>query len=203
MTPESWLAYVLASLAFAVVPGPTVTVILANALRYGTRAGLMNVAGTVSGGLIWLVVASLGLSAMISVMGTWFELLRLAGAAYLVWLGIRLLRSNGDLAVAAERARPGGSFFLQGFVVILSNPKVLVLFGAIIPPFLPKDGNPVIWTFVLGLVFIAIATTSDATYAVAAGRARTWLQRRRIRALEIVSGCLLTAGGVWMALKGA
>jgi len=202
MTPETWAAFALASLAFAIVPGPTVTVILANALRYGPRAGLMNVAGTVSGGLIWLVVASLGLSAMVSVMGAWFDLLRWAGAAYLVWLGIRLLRSNGDLAVGAARARPGGSFFLQGFVVILSNPKVLVLFGAIIPPFLPKGGDPVVWTFVLGLVFIAIATTSDATYAVAAGRAGNWLQRSRIRALEIVSGCLLTAGGVWMALKG-
>jgi threonine/homoserine/homoserine lactone efflux protein len=202
VTLDAWLTFCAASLALAVVPGPTVTVILANALRYGTRAGLMNVLGTQAGVAVWLVIASAGLSAMIAVMGAWFDLLRWVGAAYLIWLGIKFLRSNGDLAVAVDRARPRGSFFLQGLVVILSNPKMLVVFGALIPPFVPRDGNPVAATFLLGLTFAIIAATTDTCYAVAAGRARHWLSRSRIRVIEVCSGGFLTAGGVWMALKG-
>lgn len=198
---DNWLAFCAASLALAVVPGPTVTVIIANSLRHGARAGLANVLGTQAGVALWLGIATLGLTAMIEVMGAWFDLLRYAGAAYLVWLAIRLFRSKGDLAVAAERARPGGSFFLQGFVVILSNPKMLVLFGALIPPFLPRDGHPAAATLVLGLTFAAIACATDCLYALAAGKARDWFSRSHVRGLELVSGCFLAAGGIWMAAK--
>jgi threonine/homoserine/homoserine lactone efflux protein len=135
-------------------------------------------------------------------MGTWFEVLRWAGAAYLVWLGIKMFLSKGDLAVAVDRARPRGSFFLQGFVVIMSNPKMLVLFGAMIPPFLSKDGSLMQQTLLLGFTFMAIAAVGDTLYALLAGKAGAWLSRSRIRAIEIVSGICLTAGGVWMALRG-
>jgi len=202
MNIDSYLAFCAASVALAVVPGPTVTVIIANALRYGTRAGLMNVLGTQAGVVLWLVIAVLGLNAMIAVMGVWFDALRYIGAAYLIWLGYKLFRSKGDLAVAVDRARPRGSFFLQGFVVILSNPKMLVLFGALIPPFLTRGGNTGQETLILGLTFAVIAAASDTLYALAAGRAGGWLSRSRIRAIEIVSGFFLTAGGAWMALKG-
>jgi homoserine/homoserine lactone efflux protein len=202
MTVDSYLAFCLASLALAVVPGPTVTVIIANALRYGARAGLMNVAGTQAGVVIWLIIAALGLNAAIVLMGAWFDLLRYIGAAYLIWLGVRLLRSNGNLAVAVDRARPYGSFFLQGFVVILSNPKMLVLFGMLIPPFLSGDGDPMRQTLLLGLTFAVIAAASDTFYALAAGQAGGWLSRSRIRVIEVVSGLFLMSGGVWMALRG-
>jgi homoserine/homoserine lactone efflux protein len=202
MTLDVWLAFCLASVALAIVPGPTVTVIIANSLRYGARAGLMNVAGTQAGAVIWLAIAALGLQALIAVLGVWFDALRYAGAAYLIWLGIKLLRSKGDLAVASDRARPQGSFFLQGFVVILSNPKMLVLFGALIPPFLSKGGNAGQETLILGVTFAVIAAVSDSLYALAAGRAGAWMTRSRIRAVEILSGIFLTAGGAWMALRG-
>lgn len=202
MTYDGYVAFCLASTALAVVPGPTVTVVIANALRFGTRAGLMNVAGTQAGVVLWLAVAVLGLNALIEVMGIWFDALRYGGAAYLIWLGVRLFRSNGDLAVATERARPKGSFFLQGFVVILSNPKMLVLFGALIPPFLTRGGNSGQETLVLGLTFAGIASVSDTLYALAAGRAGAWLSRSRIRMIEVASGVFLTAGGAWMALRG-
>jgi homoserine/homoserine lactone efflux protein len=203
MTWETYLAFCAASLALAVVPGPTVTVILANSLRYGTRAGMMNVLGTQAGVAIWLMIAAVGLTAAIAVMGVWFDLLRFVGAAYLVWLGIRLWRSNGDLAVAADRARPGGSFFWQGFVVILSNPKMLVLFGALIPPFLSRGGNALHETLLLGLSFAVIAAATDTVYALLAGQAGSWLSRSRIRVVEMVSGTFLIVGGVWMALSGS
>lgn len=202
MSYESFFAFCVAAAALALVPGPTVTVIIANSLRYGSRAGLLNVAGTQAGFVIWLGIAAMGLGAAIKLMGTWFDVLSWAGAAYLVWLGIKMLLSKGDLAVAVDRARPHGSFFLQGFVVIISNPKMLVLFGAMIPPFLSKDGNMMQQTLLLGFTFMVIAAVGDTLYALMAGKAGQWLSRSRIRAIEIVSGVCLTAGGVWMALRG-
>jgi homoserine/homoserine lactone efflux protein len=202
MTYETYFAFCLAALALALVPGPTVTVIIANSLRYGSRAGLMNVLGTQAGVVIWLAIAAAGLGAAIQIMGVWFDVLRWVGAAYLVWLGIKLLRSNGDLAMALDRARPRGSFFLQGFVVIMSNPKMLVLFGALIPPFLSKGGDVVRETMLLGITFMVIAAAGDTLYSLLAGRAGAWLSRSRIRAIEIASGICLAGGGVWLALKG-
>jgi threonine/homoserine/homoserine lactone efflux protein len=191
MTLESYIAFCAAAAALAFVPGPTVTVIIANSLRFGTRAGMMNVAGTQAGFLVWLGIAALGLGAAIEVMGIWFDVLRYAGAAYLVWLAIKLFRSKGDLAIAVDRARPHGSFFLQGLIVIISNPKMLVLFGAMIPPFIVPGGDP-----------MAIAGVGDTLYALMAGKAGSFLSRSRIRALEIASGCFLMGGGIWMALRG-
>ena len=202
MTLESYIAFCAAAAALALVPGPTVTVIIANSLRYGTRPGLMNVAGTQAGFLIWLGIAALGLTAAIDMMGMWFDALRYAGAAYLVWMAIKLFRSKGDLAVAVDRARPHGSFFLQGFIVIISNPKMLVLFGAMIPPFIVAGSEPMRQILLLGFTFMVIALAGDTLYAMMAGKAGAWLSRSRIRALEIASGCFLLGGGIWMALRG-
>ncbi len=201
MSYESYLTFCVAAIALALVPGPTVTVIIANSLRYGAKAGLMNVLGTQAGFVIWLALATAGLNAALQIMGVWFDVLRWAGAAYLVWLGIKLFMSKGDLAMAVDRARPRGSFFLQGFVVIISNPKMLVLFGAMIPPFLSNGGNVTRETLLLGLTFMVIAAAGDTAYAFLAGKAGAWLSRSRIRTIEIVSGICLTAGGIWLALR--
>jgi len=202
VTLDSYLAFCAAATALALVPGPTITVIVANSLRYGHRAGLMNVIGTQAGFVIWLAIAALGLGAAIQVMGLWFDVLRYAGAAYLIWLAVKLFRSRGDLAVAVDRARPHGSFFLQGFIVIMSNPKMLVLFGAMIPPFITPGSEPVRQILLLGGTFMAIAAAGDCAYALLAGKAGSFLSRSRIRALEIISGCFLMGGGIWMALRG-
>jgi homoserine/homoserine lactone efflux protein len=202
MSTDSFIAYVLAATALALVPGPTVTVIIANSLKHGTRAGLGNVLGTQAGLVIWLTIAALGLGAAIKVMGIWFDALRYTGAAYLVWLGIKLFMSKGDLAVATDRTMPKGSFFLQGFVVNMSNPKMLVLFGALIPPFIPQGEDVTKFTLLLGLLFAAIAVTGDTVYALMGGGAGAWLSQRRIRAIEIFSGCCLVGGAAWMVAKG-
>ena len=202
MEHASFYAFMLAAAALAIVPGPTVTVIIANSLKHGTRAGLLNVLGNQIGLVVWLVIAALGLGAAIQVMGVWFDLLRYVGAAYLIWLGIKLFRSKGDLAVATERARPNGSFLLQGLVVNLSNPKMLVLFAALIPPFIPHGADVMTSTLQLGATFAVIAGISDSAYAILAGRAGKWLSRKRIRILEIVSGSCLIGGAAWMVLKG-
>jgi homoserine/homoserine lactone efflux protein len=201
MTLEAYIAFTLACILIVIVPGPTVTVIIANSLRHGARAGLLNVAGTQAGLLIWLAVAVLGLASAIEFMGVWFDVLRIAGAAYLVWLGIKLIRSKGEL-LAAERSRPHGSFFLQGLMVILSNPKVLLVFGALIPQFIVPEGDYVRQLMFLGVTFMVVATIFDSLYAFLAGGAGAWLSRTRIRAIETVSGLCLIGGGVWLALRG-
>ncbi len=201
MDHSTLLAFVIPASALAIVPGPTVTVIIANSLKHGARAGLLNVVGTQIGVVIWLAIAALGLGAALELMGVWFDVLRYVGAAYLIWMGIKLFRSKGDLAAATERSRPKGSFLLQGLVVILSNPKMLVLFGALIPPFIPRGADVMISTLELGGLFAAIALLSDSTYAILAGGAGRWLSRKRIRLLEIISGSCLIGGAVWMVAK--
>jgi homoserine/homoserine lactone efflux protein len=201
MTLEAYIAFCLAAIAIVIVPGPTVTVVIANSLKYGQRAGLLNVAGTQAGLVVWMVIAILGLASAITLMGVWFDVVRIAGAAYLIWLGIKLVRSKGEL-LAAAATPPKGGFFLQGFMVILSNPKVLLVFGALIPQFISPNGDYLNQLILLGLTFMIIATVFDSLYAFAAGNAGSWLSHSRVRFVEVSSGLCLIGGGIWLALRG-
>lgn len=201
MTLEAYIAFCIAAIAIVIVPGPTVTIVIANSLKHGARAGLLNVAGTQAGLVVWMAIAIAGLASAITYMGVWFDVLRIAGAAYLIWLGIKLVRSKGQLAAAAATA-PRGGFFFQGFVVILSNPKVLLVFGALIPQFISKDGDYLNQLILLGLSFMVIATVFDSLYAFAAGNAGSWLSQKRVRFVEVSSGLCLIGGGLWLALRG-
>ena len=201
MTLEAYIAFCLAAIAIVIVPGPTVTVVIANSLKYGQRAGLLNVAGTQAGLVVWMAVAILGLASAISFMGVWFDVIRIAGAAYLIWLGIKLVRSKGEI-LSASASVPKGGFFLQGFVVILSNPKVLLVFGALIPQFISPNGDYMNQLLLLGVTFMVVATVFDSLYALAAGNAGSWLSKSRVRFVEVSSGLCLIGGGLWMALRG-
>lgn len=199
----SWAAYVtfiLACTAIIIVPGPTVTVIIANSLRHGPSAGLRNVLGTQMGLVVWLTIAILGLQAVIHSMGVFYDGLRLLGAAYLVWLGVKLWRSKGAL-MQAKAEPPRGGFVLQGFLIILSNPKVLVVFGALIPQFADPNIEFTRNVIFLGLTFMALSTFFDAAYAFLAGSLGRALSRGRVRAVELASGAFLIGGGLWLALK--
>ena len=129
--------------------------------------------------------------------------MRLAGGSYLIWLGYKLLRSDGDLGGSEGEAptRADGSYFWQGFFVILSNPKVLLFFGAFLPQFISPDGNAGLQTLFLGLIFIVLATFLDSLYAVAAGRVGAVLTRRNVRVVEISGGSMMIGGGMWLALS--
>lgn len=203
MTLEIYLTYVAACALIAIVPGPSVTVIIANSLSYGTRAGLSNVAGTQAGLTIMIGVLVVGLASIIETMSWWFDWLRLAGAAYLVWLGYKLIRSSGSLEADAARSAPRGGFFLQGFVVVLSNPKALLFFGAFIPQFVDPTGDYVLQVILLGATFMTVATITDGAYAVLCGGAGAFLTRQRIKLLSRISGGFLIGGGVWLALTRA
>ncbi|MEM1377859.1 MAG: LysE family translocator [Pseudomonadota bacterium] len=201
---QTLLTFTLACIAIIVVPGPTVTVIIANSLRKGAAAGLMNVAGTQAGLAIMIAILALGLQTIVAFMGEAFFYLKLIGAAYLIWLGVQLWRSNGSLADPDENATKARSLqghFWQGFFVIWSNPKALFFFGAFIPQFVVPEGSAAIQTVVLGGIFMLCATVFDALYALAAGKTGGWLSRSNIRILERVSGTALIGGGIWMAMS--
>lgn len=202
MTHAAYLTYVLVCIALALAPGPTVTVIVANALRLGAKAGVAITGGTIIGMLLWLIAATIGLSAITGTNSMVFMILRYAGAAYIIWLGIRLLRSNNSFESGASGKDNFASLAAQGFAVILSNPKMLVLYGVIIPPLLPGFSSATIGTLILGGTFVAAATICDLAYAFAAGRAGAWLmQRSHLRTIEIVSAVFLISAGLWLAFR--
>src|SRR5207247_586667 len=201
MTIEIYLAYVLACILIAIVPGPTVTVIVANSLAHGTRAGLLNVAGTQLGLGLMMAILIVGLSSVIAAMSWLFDWLRIAGAIYLVYLGWKLLRAPDALADTSKATTPRGGFFLQGFLVMMSNPKGLFWFGAFIPQFVDPKGNYVAQIALLGVTAMIVAIFSDGAYAVLTGRAGAFLTKKKVRLVSRLSGGFLIGGGVWLALS--
>jgi homoserine/homoserine lactone efflux protein len=200
MSLELYFAYVAACILVAIIPGPMVALVVANSLSHGPRAGLANVAGSQLGLAIMIGVLVVGLSSVIATMGVWFDWLRFAGALYLVWIGIKMLRAAGGSLETVTIAAPRGGFFLQGFLVMMSNPKVLLFFGAFIPQFVRMEGDTNAQIVLLGVTAMVVAMVSDGMYAVLSGRVGRMLSRGRLRALSVASGLCLIGGGVWMAL---
>ncbi|QDZ10098.1 LysE family translocator [Devosia ginsengisoli] len=196
------IPYLGACFLLAIVPGPTVTVIVANALARGTGAGLAIVAGTQAGFFVMTVVVALGMQALVAFMGWAFDWIKLIGAAYLVWLGWKMWRSNGELGTGSvERTKSRRGMAVEGFLVILSNPKALIFLGAFLPQFVDVTQPTFPQVMVLGLFFMLVAGSTDAIYAVVAGRARGMLSAARVRVVSRVSGLLLMGGGIWLALQ--
>jgi homoserine/homoserine lactone efflux protein len=200
MTPELYLAYLLACIVIIIVPGPTVTLIIANSLSHGVRAGLLNVAGTQLGIALMIALVGFGLASLIAALGWWWEVVRLAGAAYLIWLGVKLLRSSGRLADAQRAPAPRGGFFLQGFLVAISNPKTLVFFGAFLPQFIDPTGSYIEQLVIMGVTAIVVAAVSDGMYAILIGGAGRRISQRQVKWISRASGGVLIGGGLWLAL---
>ena len=204
MSLQLYLAFVAACIALALLPGPVVTLMIANGLRYGTRSALINIAGVQAGLAIVIGIVAIGLTSLMATMGYWFNWVRFAGAAYLVWLGIKLIRAPVEgIDADAPPPPPRGGFFLQGLLVLLSNPKVLVFFGAFIPQFMDMSRDHVSQVSLLGVTFMVIAGITDAMYALLSGRARSIFSARRTRLLSRVSGGFMIGGGIWLALTRA
>lgn len=202
MSLQLYLAYVAACIALALLPGPNVTLVIANGLRYGTRAALINIVGAQVGLAIVIAIVGIGLTSLVATMGYWFDWVRLAGAAYLIWIGINLVLRPAAIATPdTPPAPPRGGFFLQGMLVLLSNPKALLFFGAFIPQFVDLKANQLWQVAVLGFTFMVFASLTDAGYALLAGRARALLSEKRTRLLSRVSGGFMIGGGLWLALS--
>src|SRR6201988_1212326 len=204
MSLQAYLAFVAACIALALLPAPIVSLLIANGLRHGPRAALTNIAGAQLGLAIVIGIVAIGLTSLMATMGYWVDWVRFAGAAYLVWLGIKLIRFPVEGVKAdAPPPPPRGGFFLQGLLVLLSNPKVLVFFGAFIPQFMDMNSDHATQVILLGFTFNVIAGLTDALYALLAGRARLFFSARRTRLLSRFSGGFMIGGGLWLALTRA
>ena len=192
--------FCLAALALLAIPGPAVLYVVVQSAEQGRRVGLASVAGIHVGTLVHVAAAALGLSALIVASATAFSTVKYAGAAYLIYLGVRKLfeRTPAD---DHERARESlRRAFARGAVVNVLNPKTALFFLAFLPQFIDADRGGV-WSqaLVLGLVFIALGLVSDSLYALAAGTVGSLLRRKR-RALRYGSGVVFIGLGTAAAL---
>jgi threonine/homoserine/homoserine lactone efflux protein len=189
--------FALASVALAIVPGPAVTYIVAQSVDKGRRAGLTSAGGVASGGLVHVLAATVGLSALIASSTTAFTVVKLVGAAYLIAVGIRRIVTK-DESYTEPQPAPLRQIWRQGVVVNIFNPKTALFFLAFLPQFVNRDHT--VWTQVafLGLMFALIAFASDCLYAVLADALASRL-RHGTRAAKIQR---YVSGGIFVALGG-
>ena len=199
--PAILFPYIVACLLFSIVPGPSVTIVVANSLVGGTRAGLATILGTEISMLSMVFIVALGLEAVMSLVSEAFTVIKLVGAAYLIWIGFKMFTSSGQLSFKPAEKLPVWRYLRQGAVVNLSNPKTLLFLGAFLPQFVDVSQPTFPQVLVLGLLFMLVAGSTDAIYALVAGRARGLLSAARVRVVSRLSGVILMLGGVWLALQ--
>jgi threonine/homoserine/homoserine lactone efflux protein len=178
-SPGSLAIFAAASLALAVVPGPAVLYIVAQSVDQGRLAGLFSAGGIAVGGLVHVVAATIGLSSLLASSATAFTIVKYAGAAYLILLGIRRLLTREELEDEMVRSpQTRRRLFVNGVVVNVLNPKTALFFLAFLPQFVdPDTGAAWLQILALGLLFVAIALCSDSLWALAAGTLGSWLRR--------------------------
>jgi threonine/homoserine/homoserine lactone efflux protein len=194
--------FLLVSALVIVTPGQDTALTIRNSLLGGRRAGIFTAAGVSTGQLVWAAATSVGLAALLSASEPAFLALRLAGAAYLVWLGLHSLlaalrgsAAAGPVASASERLRARAAY-RQGVISNLGNPKMAVFFTSLLPQFAHTFGG----LLALGLVFATLTLAWLSAYAVAVARAGAILRRGAIRrAIDVVTGVTLVAFGVRLA----
>jgi threonine/homoserine/homoserine lactone efflux protein len=197
----------VAALVLLVIPGPAVLYIVSQSISRGRLAGLVSMLGIQAGGLVHVAAAAAGLSAILVRSALAFSIVKYAGAAYLVYLGLRrLLGPEEGAAACAPRERRLRRLFAQGIVVNVLNPKTALFFFAFLPQFVDTDrGGVAFQILVLGIVFILLAIVSDGIYALAAGSAAGWMRGRPafLRAERWASGGVLVGLGLATAFSGA
>lgn len=196
VSTDRLLAFAALSFLLIIVPGPSVLFVIGRALAQGRRAALTTVAGNTLGAYLLVVAVALGVGAVVERSVLVFTALKLAGAAYLVYLGVRAWRERGALraAFAGGETAGGRRTFWEGFAVGVSNPKTIVFFAAVLPQFVDREqGHAALQMLVLGLVFNLIAIASDSVWGLVAATARDWFARSPGR-LSLVGG----AGGLTM-----
>lgn len=205
MNVELFTAFCLATAVLILMPGPIVSLVVANSLGHGTRTGLATVAGSSTGNAILVAAGAAGLSTVLVLLADLFDIIRWLGAAYLIWLGIRAWRSGdavdedgAPLAPAPRRLR---AVFLQGVMVAVTNPKTILFYVAFFPQFLDTSLPLAPQLVAMSVAMVVIATVFDSMYALLAGRARGWFfdaGRKRLQAR--ITGSLLLATGIGLLL---
>jgi len=200
MTVEVLVAFIAACLLLGLTPGPNMSLIIANTLSTGLAAGLFTLAGTTTGLALLVAGAVMGMSSVMVFMSEWFDVLRFVGALYLVWLGARQLwhfwqAKRTDKAASVSR----GNCYVQGLLVSLSNPKVMLFLGAFLPQFIDPRGDAVGQLTTLAILFVLVLAAVDVGYTLALARARTRFSTARLRFLDGAAGVLLLLGGAILA----
>ncbi len=195
-----FLSFILAVTVLMLIPGPNVALIVANSVAHGTRYGLATVAGTTAAMILQLGITALGMTELLGAFGTWFEAVRWAGVAYLVYLGVRQSRAAADdLTTVAPQQKSLRAIVLRGFLVSLTNPKILFFYSAFFPQFVTPSGNTGGQLALLAATFLAIAIVIDSAWALLAGRARGLLTQYA-RTRNRLSGGLLVGAGLALAI---
>jgi threonine/homoserine/homoserine lactone efflux protein len=190
--------FLLITVVLLLTPGPIVTLVISTSATRGVRAGLVTVAGTSTGNAVLLAAIALGVSWVLRHAVYLFELLRWAGAAYLIWLGVRAWRNAGR---PHQLTTGNHVHFWRGFLVALSNPKSLAFFTAFLPQFVDPARPAAPQLAVMCVVTTLLAALSDSCWAVASGLGRSWFVRpQRARLLGRASGLTLIGGGIWLSL---
>ena len=201
------VAFLLTVYVLILIPGPSVLFVVSRGVALGRRAALATVAGNASGFALQLVLVSIGVGSIVARSDAVFTTLKLLGAAYLVFLGVRNIRDRKALAalfapVAAAEPKPLRRIVREGFFVGATNPKGVIIFTAILPQFIDRSqGHVTLQLVLLGAICIGIALLSDGAWALASGTARQWLGRssRRLETMTGVGGAMLIALGVGLA----
>ncbi len=203
------IAFIAAAFVIIVIPSPSVLFAVGRALALGRRPALLTVVGNALGSMVPLVGVAVGLGAILAASAVALTVVKLVGAAYLIYLGIQAFRDRTSLAAALGsrvEPMPTGRVLRQGFVVGMTNPKTIVFFAAVLPQFAEPAAGPLpVQLFALGAIFLAIAIVSDGIWALAAGTARDWFARspRRLEVVGGTGGLMIVGVGATMALSGS
>ena len=190
--------FLIASFLVVVVPGPTVSLIIANSLKSGTRAGILNVVGTQIGLIILILLLALGFKAISPFLEDVIKFVRVIGAVYLMTLGYLSFTSKNLSDNSEKLNKFDKKFILQGFIVILSNPKAFLFLGAFIPQFININqpiGSQIIY---FGILFMIVGAIFDGMYAVVFGKFREIIITKYINILNKLGGALLFLVGLWL-----
>lgn len=199
---DLYITFVLAAALLILMPGPVVTVTVANALSYGTRHGLRTVFGASTATALLLSVGGFGMASAFVLLAEWFDWLRWVGAAYLVFLGLQQWRArpvgdDGD----AVRAVPKKQIFWQGFMTSMTNPKSILFYAAFFPQFIDPALPAAPQLTILSVTFFILAAVLDSCYALLSGRLRPFLaDAKRERQRNRIGGSLLIGTGLALAL---
>ncbi len=199
------LAFCGASVLLAVTPGPAVFYIVTRTLAQGRRAGLASMAGVALGNLGNALGAAVGLAALFAISSLAFTVVKYAGAAYLVYLGLKALKRPADVGVQPLGSTDWRRIFRDGFLVALLNPKTAIFFAAFLPQFMSPNASAIGQSMMLGATFVAIAAVTDTTYAMAAGAVAPRLRRTRGSgaAGRYVTASAFIGLGVFTAVAGS
>ena len=209
VSSQQLLAFGIAALVIIAIPGPSVLFVIGRALAYGRSVALLSVLGNSLGLLTVMTLVAVGLGPVVAGSAVVFNTIKLAGAAYMIWLGVQAFRHRRAIRVddvgAAQPTLPWQQAVRQGFIVGVSNPKAFMMFAAVLPQFVePGAGQVTAQMFVLGLLAFTIGLLSDGLWAFLAAQLRHWFNASpgRGRALGGVGGVSMIGLGVGLALTG-